>query len=290
MHTHSLAIVTDSTVALPSHLIRDLPIFIAPFEIHHEGKVYFDGRDLSPAEFYELQRVSRNLPATSAPQPSAFLKAFELAAGSTDQIICLTLSANMSAAHSSALIAQEEAKILLPSVNVHVLDSRTAGPSMGLMALTAAQEAVADVPIESILNHLYTNIKHNYLLAYVETLYYIWRSGRVPKVAFWLGDILKVKPILEFSNGIVRLLERPRSQHKAMNRLEDLIRRYVRNRNPKIAVVHANAPLKAEELAERITKIFDWPELFITEFTPVIGAHTGPGLVGCAIQLRHDEI
>ena len=135
------AIVTDSTISLPSQLIRDLPIFIAPFEIHHEGKVYLDGTDLSPADFYELQRVSKTLPTTSAPQPRAFLEAFVHAAQSTDQIICLTLSANMSAAHKSAMIAQEEAKILLPSVDVHVIDSRTAGPGMGLMALAAAQES-----------------------------------------------------------------------------------------------------------------------------------------------------
>ena len=78
------AIVADSTIALGQTIIGDLPIFIAPFEVHHEGRVYADGLDMTPSEFYALQREAKVPPRTSAPQPSAFLDAFRRAAPRRD--------------------------------------------------------------------------------------------------------------------------------------------------------------------------------------------------------------
>ena len=278
------AVVADSTISLPSSLIHNLPLLVVPFEVHHQGQVYTDGVDLTPTEFYALLRDADTLPTTSAPQPGAFLAAFEQAAQYSDQIICLTLSAALSAAHQAALVAKEEAAAALPGVEIHVIDSRIAGPAEGLVALDAARRSLAGASTGAVLASVGRQLDQVQLIAYMETLYYVWKGGRVPRVAMWLGRLLRVKPILQFSGGRISMLERPRTQPRAMARLVTLVQQRLEGRPARVAVMHANAPEQAEELASRIQKAVNPVELLITEFTPVIGAHTGPGLVGCAFH------
>ena len=284
MTGHHPAIVADSTISLPADLLRDLPILVAPFEIHHGDRIYLDGIDLQPAEFYDLQRHSSPLPTTSAPRPGAFLAAFQQAAKQSDEIICLTLSKDLSATYSSALVATEEASREMPGVRVHVVDTRTAGPAEGLVALQAARQAVAGASTETVLATVHEQMNATHLMAYLETLYWVWRSGRVPRVALWLGSLLDVKPILQLSRGLIRMLERPRTRRRAMDRLEQLVSQRLGDAPARVAVVHADAPEQAQELAERIRLAVAPVEQFVTELTPVIGAHTGPGLVGCAFS------
>ena len=98
----TLAIVTDSNSSLPPDLVRELPLHIVPMVVHHEGRVYRDGVDLTPAGFYALQAASATLPSTSAPRPGAFLDAFREAAEHADEVVCLTLSAHLSATYDAA--------------------------------------------------------------------------------------------------------------------------------------------------------------------------------------------
>ena len=278
------AIVVDSTISLPAGLLQDLPIFTAPCEIHHAGRVYSDGIDLGPAEFYDLQRGPGPSPTTSAPQPGAFLAAFQQAARQSDQIICLTISSDLSSTYSSALAAAEEAGGKMPGVQVHVVDSRTAGPAEGLIALEAARQAAAGGSTEEVLADIRRQTGATHLMAYMETLYWVWRSGRVPRVALWLGNLLDVKPILQLSDGRIQMLDRPRTRRRAMDRLEQMVGQRLDGAPGRVAVTHAAAPEQAQELAERIRRSVAVAEMFVTELTPVIGAHTGPGLVGCAFS------
>ena len=284
MPTKPPVIVADSTIALPDELTRDLPLLTVPFEVHHAGTVYRDGQDLTPTELYALLRESSTPPVTSTPQIGSFLIAFGEAARTTDTVICLTLSAALSAAHQAAVLAQREARQHLPDLSVHLMDTRTAGPAEGLVALEAARAAAAGRSAADILTLIAHRSGTVHLMAYLDTLYYVWRSGRVPRAAFWLTRMLGVKPILHFSTGGVDLLERPRTAGRALERLVALTTHHLGDRRGRIAVVHADAPRTAEELAARMERDLNPVELFISEFTPVLGTHTGPGLVGCAFH------
>ena len=277
-------IVADSTISLPASLVADLPIFVVPFEVHHGGKVYTDGSDLDARSFYDLQRRAGTPPTTSAPQPGAFLGAFQRAARQSGQIICLTLSQDLSAAYQSALLAKEETARTLPDVQVHIVDTRTAGPAEGLVVLEAARQAAAGASTDAVLATISQRLTNVCLMAYVQTLYYVWKGGRVPRVAMWLGNLLDVKPILELSKGQIGMLERPRTERRARQRIVSLVAQRLGRAAARVAVVHADAPQQAEELAVALRGAVEAIELFVTEFTPVIGAHTGPGLVGCAFH------
>ena len=275
-------IVTDSNASLPRELVRGLPLLIVPMEVHSGGRTYHDGVDLTPQELYAMLAAGERA-TTSPPQPSAYLEAFREAREPAREIVCLTPSAELSAAHKAAILGADAARTEGLDLDVRIIDTHTAGSAQGLVALAAARAAAsgskADV-IEAVTRGMAGVAMYGYL----DSLRYLWRNGRVPRIAMWLGELVDVKPILSLVDGSIGLIERPRTRRRAMDRLVGLAAAHLGGVRGRIAVMHANAPDRAEELAERLRAELDPAELFVTEFTPVIGAHVGPGLVGCALH------
>lgn len=284
MQAKSPVIVTDSNASLPDALVRDLPLLVVPMEIHHDGRVYHDGVDLLPARFYELQSQPGPPPTTSSPEPRAFADAYRRALARSSAVVCLTLSAELSATHQAARVAAEEVGEELDGTRIDVIDTRSAGTAQGLVALEAARLAAAGGTAAQVLTAVERCMADVTLYGYLESLYYVWRSGRVPRVAWWMGNLLGIKPLLQLREGKIGMIERPRTEAKAMSRLVTLAVNRLAGRRARVAVMHANAPAKATALAERLAGEMEIEELFVTEFTPVIAAHTGPGLVGCALH------
>ena len=280
----STAVVSDSNVSLPADITRGLPLFFAPLEVRVGGRVYADGVDIAPAEFYELLRTSAELPTTAAPSPGAFLDAIRRAGGVADEVICITLSTELSAAHSAAEEAVRLAGTQLPRLRVSLVDSRSAGAAQGLIALDAARLAASGASASDVLARTEQRVGDTHFIGYLNTLYYLWRGGRVPRLFMWMGSVLNLKPILQLSAGRIGMVERPRTEAKALARLTAIAAERTGGRPTRAAVMHAAEPEKAEMLAEQLQARLQIKELFITEFTPAIGAHTGPGLVGCAFH------
>lgn len=280
----STAVVSDSNVSLPADITRGLPLFFAPLEVRIGGRIYSDGVDIAPAEFYELLRSSAELPTTAAPSPGAFLDAIRRAGEAADEVVCVTLSAELSAAHSAAEEAVRLAATQLPHLRVALVDSRSAGAAQGLIALDAARLAASGASTNDVLARMERRIGDTQFIGYLDTLYYLWRGGRVPRLFMWMGSLLKIKPVLQLSAGRIGMVERPRTEAKALARLTAIAAERTAGCPTRAAVMHAAEPGKAETLAEHLRAQLQIEELFITEFTPAIGAHTGPGLVGCAFH------
>ena len=278
------AVVSDSNVSLPGGLVSGLPLFLAPLEVRIGGQVYADGVDITANRFYELIATSSDLPTTSAPRPGAFLEAFERAGAVSNEIVCVTLSAELSATYKSAAEAVALAKTQFPDLDITLIDSRSAGTAQGLIVLDAARAAVAGAPREEVVSRIQMRMADTMLLGYISSMYHLWRGGRVPRALMWMGKLLSVKPILQLADGAIGMVERPRTEAKAMRRLAALAEKRLAGRRGRLAVMHAAAPDKADLFADSLRATLDIEELFITEFTPVIGAHTGPGLVGCALH------
>ena len=278
------AIVSDSNASLPAEAARGLPVFFAPLEIRIAGRVYADGVDLAPADFYALLRSGGALPTTSAPTPAAFLDAFRRAAATASEAVCVTLSAELSAARASAREAVRLAERELPGFAVTLADSRSAGPAQSLIVLDAARLAASGAPPAAVLQRVERRAADTFLMGYLDTLRHLSRSGRVPRLAAWAGGLLNVKPVLHLADGRIRLLERPRSEGKALARVAAIARERLGGRPARAAVAHAGALESAGALAERLRASLALAELFVMELTPAIGAHTGPGLVACALQ------
>jgi len=162
-----------------------------------------------------------------------------------------------------------------------VLDSRTAAAAQGLVVLAAARAAGLGKSLTEVVETAKSVMQGVNLFATLDTLYYLVKGGRVPKIAALASSLLKIKPILTIAEGEAHPVTNPRTTPGAMKRLLRLMEQKVVEGQPlHVAVMHADALDRAIELRNQISSRFDCAELFITEFTPVMGAHAGPGVIG----------
>ena len=275
-----VAVVTDSATALPVEVTRALGVQVAQMEITINGRTFVDGPDGGLEDFYTLLRTSDTMPTTSAPKPGAWLDAFKQAATKAEQIFCITLSSSLSAAYDAARVAAELAEAELPGVNVTVFDSRSAAGSQALLVLECARMARRGASMEKIEARAQSLVENLRLLAYLDTLEYIHRGGRVPRIAVWATNLLNIKPVLEFSAGKIGGIARPRSRSSAFKKLVKEATTDLQGKRAHINVMHADAADEAEELLRVLDDRLECAEIFLTQFHPFMGTHTGPGLVG----------
>ena len=277
-----VAVVTDSASAIPPEMAAEFGIAVAPMEITIDGRTHVEGPSVSLKTFYRDLVTADDLPTTSAPNPQAWLNAMGEAAGNADSVLCVTLSSNLSAAYDAARVAKDLAQKELPGKNVRVFDSESAAGSQALIALAAARAAARGDSldeVESAAAHVRSRV---YLVAFLETLMFLHKGGRVPRIAVWATQVLDIKPVLQFSRGRVDIVARPRSRRRAFDRLMRSIRADLAGKRAHVNVMHADAAEEAALVMANLGSEFDCRELFLTQFHPFMGAHTGPGLVAVA--------
>ena len=280
---HDVAVVVDSSSCLPQELLQKWNITVVPHELIIDQRSLRDGVDIRPDEFYRLlsQENSPKL-STAAPQPRQFLEAFLSASQLASNVLCLTLSAQLSATYRSACAAVAMANGEMSNATVRVVDSRAAAGASGLIALAAARWASMGHNLEQVVAQVEALVPKVNLLAFLDTLRYLSRSGRVRKIEAWAGSLLSFKPLTELRLGEARMLERPRSRAKATQRLLDTMHQRVGGMPVNVNVMEADALEDARALSLRIQSEFNCRELILSQFTPVMGLHTGPGLLGVA--------
>jgi DegV family protein with EDD domain len=274
--------VTDSSACLPAELIRAHRITIVPLAFLFDGDLRHDG-SLSSRDFYALLRASRRFPTTASPPPAAFVEAFQQAARSADAALCITLPATFSATHGSALAAMKLAQQELPGFPIRVVDSHSLAMCHGFAVLAAARAAEKGASIDTAEAAVRAIAERSYLIGALDTLRFLAKSGRVPLLVHWAASLLQIKPILAATGEEIRAVGRARTMPRALNRLLSRIEERLDGQRPlHMAVMHAEAPAAADSLTDAVRQRFDPDELLVTEFTSVMGAHTGPGFVGVA--------
>jgi len=279
----TVAVVTDTTACIPPEQVAKYGIEIVPVQLIIDNKSYRDGIDISPTEFYSLLRKAKKLPTTSSSSPEPYLEAFRRASQRARSILCLTEPSRFSAMYSSASIAKEIAKTELPNTSVEVLNCATAAAGMGLVALSAARATESGKNLPEVVADTRNMMFRVHLFAALDTLHYLVKGGRVPQAAALVNSLFNIKPIFSLNHTGAHTVALPRSIASAIKRMLKLMTERVAKGKPlHVAVMHADAPEKAEALKNKIAVQFNCIELLITEFTPVMGVHTGPGLVGVA--------
>jgi len=278
-----VAIVTDTTACTPKEQAEKYGIEVVPVEFIFGDKSYRDGIDMSPSEFYTRLRQAKRLPTTSGSLPTPFLEAYGKASQKASSILCITLAAGLSGMFNSAQMAKGMAKETLPDVRIEGLDCRTAAAAQGLIVLAAARAAAQGKDLTEVVATARSVMQRVNLFATLDTLFYLVKGGRVPKAAALASSLLKIKPIFTINSGDAHPVTNARTIQGAMKRISKIMQQKVVKGQPlHVAVMHADALDKAITLRNRISSQFDCDELFITEFTPVMGVHTGPGLIGVA--------
>jgi DegV family protein with EDD domain len=280
-----VAIVTDSTSTIPRDLIKNYPVYVAPLQVLWDEKSYLDGIDIQPEEFYKRLSTSKTTPSTSQVTPINFLNIYEDLIRKDYDILSIHISNRLSGTLDSAI----QAKSQLPGARIELFDSMTTAIAMGFQVLCVARAAAQGASLDECVALAKKARSSTGVLFTAATLEFLHRGGRIGGGAKFLGTALNLKPILEVREGRIEAVERVRNINKALDRMLELFERRIDNRVPiRIATIHANDPENGAALLEKARSRFgvsDVSEAFITEVSPVIGTHTGPGTVGIAYMV-----
>lgn len=276
------AIITDTDSSLPARLADDFNILQVPITIHFGEESYTCGVDIDDAKVFELIERKKFLPTTAAPSPNAFAEAYRrVFAEGADAIVCICVSSKVSSTYSSAVSACE----MFPNQDITVIDSLTMSMAQGFMALAAARAAQAGATPAEISIAVADTAPRLHVYALLPTLKYVAMSGRVGKFVAGMADTLNIKPILTVRDGKLELLERIRTQRKALDRLLDLVDTAVSGKKIEAAAaIHVNNLEGARELEMEFRARSGYTgELIFADFTPGLSVHAGPGVVGLVI-------
>ena len=283
------AIVVDSAASLPADLTGHSLLHIVPMRLNVAGATYEDGKDLATSDFYAMLKRAPGAATTSSPSPAAFLEAFESAAGHSDSILCIVVAAQFSATADAARAAVGEFQQGHPDHQVTVMDSRSAAGGQGLIATEALRRAEAGASLALVTEAAEKVRDRVRLLASVNTLFYLWKGGRVPRLAHAGASLLRLKPTFELHQAQIATVARPRTAKRALSKLVELMADRVGGQTVHASVMHAASEEAAAKLHERVLREFDCEETYVSEFSPVMGAHIGPGLLGVAFWAEQPE-
>jgi DegV family protein with EDD domain len=279
---NKVAIVTDSIACLTREMVAHYGIEVMPVSFYSGGKVYKDWVDVTPAEAYELFLKDPKSFKTSAISPGDCLGAYRAASQQTRDILCVTLSSKLSGLYNVARRVGEQAMSELPHISIEVLDSRMATAAEGFVALAAARAAEEGKGMAEVVKAAEEVRDRVNLVAYMDTIRYVYRSGRIPRIAARVGSMLNIRPVFTFSSGVPRFVGAVRNSERGVERLLKVMRDKVGQHPVHVAVMHVYAPEEAEKLKERVSSEFNCVELWVTEFSPVMGYACGTGTLGLA--------
>jgi DegV family protein with EDD domain len=277
-----VAIVTDSTQAFPREVIARHGLHIVSLYVTWNGRTDRES-DLEDYDaFYDFLRSGGDLPTTSQPSVGDFLAVYEPLVERGEEIVSIHLSGGI----SGTVRAAEQARDLLVErgadpERITVIDSRTGSAGHGFMAVAAANAVERGADLAGAVAAARARGDDLKIFMYLDTLEYLRRGGRIGAARAWIGATLKVKPILTIE-GEMQPVERVRTSGRAFDRLVAHLEQRRENGCDAFAIQHIQVPDVAERMAERGREIYGRDPELISEIGPVIGTHTGPGILGVA--------
>ncbi|MEE8162865.1 MAG: DegV family protein [Anaerolineae bacterium] len=273
-------VVTDSASDIPVTIARDLGITVVPDNVHFGQRTYRDGVDLTREEFFIELAKSPVLPTTSQPAVGVFEEVYRQLGREARQIVSIHLPAKLSAVLNSAHLAAQS----LPDLEIVLIDSTQVSMGMGWLVIIAARAALQGKNLAEILALVKDTIPRLRLIAMLDTLEYVQKGGRIGKGAALVGTLLSMKPIVQLLDSELLPVENVRTRRRALQRLAEIVTEMAPLEEA--AVVHANAPALAHELAEMLAPVHPFDRILIGQVGAILGTHTGPGAVGVACVMR----
>lgn len=282
---NKVAIVTDSTVAIPPSIAEEQRLTIVPLSVNWDGQTFLDGIDIAPKEFYERLEHSKTMPTTSQPSAGAFAEVFQKLLDEGFDILCMVISSKISGTYDSAIQGAEG----FPKDRLIVMNSLQASMPLAIMALMTSDAALKGASLLECKNLAADISDRIQTLFVVDTLEFLHRGGRIGAAARFLGTTLNLKPILKLQNGAIQPLEKVRTFKKAIKRVFEIAESDLgkQGRIEFLGVLSANSPKLSEELVTEARERFKIKNEFVSEISPVVGTHTGPGTVGVVYLPEH---
>jgi len=274
-----LGIVTDSTCDIPKYLVDQYELEVIPSVLIIDGKEYADGLGISREEFYKRLpsfHASRQ-PTTAAPSIGDFSARYEsLLTRGYDHI----LSIHAAGALTSILNIARQAASDFPD-RVTCVDSTSLSLGLGFQVLAAAE--AGELGLQAALDAIKSAHRRLHVSAALDTMEYLKRSGRVPATVAMLGSLLRIKPLIELTNGEVKAIGAVRTTRQANDRMLKFL--LEGGELEKLAILHTGAEPRAREFLNELMQTASQSvprDILMVNVTPVIGTHIGPNGLGFA--------
>lgn len=276
-----VAVVTDSTACIPSDMVKKYNIRVAPLSlIWNKDEQFQDNVDMLPGEFYRRMRRMKpeeKLPTTSSAIQGEFLKIFQDLKGKVDGVVTIVLTGALGACYTSAMSARN----MIKDFQIEVIDSHTSQCALGFAVVAAAEAARNGSNIEDIARIAREVSGRAYCYWTMETLEYMRRGGRVPTGPGDGNGVIEIKPIMALKrDGTVGPVGGARDIPEAMGKMAGLLKENITNTRLHAGIVHSDCPEAAREFQNILISSFHPCEVWISELTPAIGVHFGPGTIG----------
>jgi len=272
-----VGIVTDSVACLPPEVVKQYDLRIVPLNIYFDGMIYKEGINITPTEAYELLAKDPDRFTTSPGSAGDYLAAYQKASESYQDILCITLSSKLSTLYNMARVAMEGAKDELAKINIAVLDSLNASGGEGLVVLAAARAAAEGRSLAEVAGEAKRVMDKVTTIGVFETMRHVYRTGRVPKIAAQTLAKLNIRPLFSISDGLVHISGITRTKSVGVRRVLNIMKERIQGRPAHVFITHANVPDEGERLKEQIAAEFNCTELWLSDFSPIMGYATGEG-------------
>lgn len=282
-----MQIVTDSgtDVSLTPEQAAELNVHVVPLVVTLDGKSYREGVDIKPEDFYPILIESGNLPITSQPSAGEFADLYRLLAAKDPDILSIHMTSGLSGTYNSALAGAE----MVPEANVTHIDTKTLSAAAGWVVEAAARAAKAGWAKDKILD-LAQRIGDACDSIYtLDELKYLIHGGRISHMKGIIASLINIKPMIgvEKVNGTYEQLGQVRTFKGALKGLVKVMgRKHEPGSELRVQVLHSNNPEGASLLREQVDKIYKCNWLPTGPMSLVLGAHTGPSMVGVGYGLE----
>jgi DegV family protein with EDD domain len=270
-------IVTDSTACLSPEEISKYDVRVVPLKVIFGTEVFREGVDISNEEFYRRIAQGGKLPTTSQPPVGDFNRVYGELAEQGHPILSLHISSKLSGTVNSAVAAREG----LPQAQIEIVDCLSVALRMLIAPAVKAAESGQGLPqLKASIERLNVCLGRGNA-GVLSTLEYLWRGGRIGGAKALLGTLLRIKPVLAFEGGEVKVLAKARTSAQAIGYVLELMKKRIEgDTRIHVGVVHTHAVKPALALKKEVEAAFSCAELEFLELGPVLGTHVGPGFFG----------
>ncbi|WP_071394486.1 DegV family protein [Bacillus tuaregi] len=274
--TNKIKIVTDSTVDLTQAELASFDIEVVPLTISIDGETFTDRVDITPSQFMEKMKESKELPKSSQPSAGAFMEVYDRLGSQGYEVISIHMTGGMSGTVQSA-----ESAAKMTNTKVTVVDSRFISKALSFQVLEAAAMVREGKNVPAILERLDKIRSNTRLYVVVDTLENLVKGGRIGKGRAIIGSLLNIKPIASLENGEYTPVAKVRShaqvaKYLAAHFAEDLEGKITKG----VGLVHADGIGLAQKIKQAVYEKTGYGEITIEETTPIVSTHTGPGAIG----------
>jgi len=273
----SIRIVIDSTSDVTDEIIEKYNLKVVPLTVNFEKQSYLDKIELSSKDFFEKLAAADKLPTTTLVSPGAFVETFSEILLEGDKVLGLFVASEFSGTYDSARMARN----MIGSDDIHIIDTRSVCLGSFALILEAIELVQQNKTIEEIVEILNRLKEKIVVVAALDTLKYLEKGGRLSKGQAVVGSLLNIKPIVAIKDGEIKVIEKLRGKNKTVKWFDEWIEKNNYDLSDKtVLLFHGNAYDQLKLLRETIEDKYKIKNIIENEIGPVIGTHSGPGVLG----------